>query len=146
MNIIKEIKFLSEKLDDTKKIGLEIAKILNKGDTVGFIGNLGAGKTFLIKSICSFFNVPEHDVTSPSFTLVNEYSGNTHIIHLDTYRLNNDIEFEMLDLDFYASKHGIIFIEWFDKIQHLYNHKIKTVEIEILDENKRSIIYREWDA
>lgn len=126
-------------VEETQKWGEQIAENFKPGDIIGLIGNFGAGKTYLIKSICKYFGYSPHLVTSPSFTLIHEYHASEMLVHIDTYRLKNDIEFESLDIDYYLDQGAIILIEWADKIKHLLPDHCKIIEIEILDLNSRKI-------
>lgn len=141
----KEIKFNTNSIKETNSIGKNIAKTLKPGDIVALQGEFGAGKTHLIKSICTHFKIPKAKVTSPSFTLIHEYYGKNRIVHLDTYRLKSDIEFEMLDLDYYFDKKSIIFIEWADSIIHLLPKHTKKINISITGQNSRTITYINGD-
>ena len=97
-NSIKE--FLSSSLEETKNFGKKIAKTLKKGDTIGFFGNLGAGKTTLIKTIASnITNIKENEITSPTFTYLNIYYGDINIYHFDLYRIKDKTQF--MDMGFF---------------------------------------------
>lgn len=104
--------------EDTERIGRQIAGKLRKGDIVGFTGGLGAGKTFIIQSICKALGITEL-VTSPTFTLVHEYKGSTKIAHFDCYRLRTPQDAELLGLYEYFDSQFICLIEWADKIKSI---------------------------
>ena len=95
----------------TMEFGAKLAKQLSKSSVVTFNGNLGSGKTTLIRGLSRELNVQEH-VTSPTFTLINEYNGDLPIYHFDFYRLNSDIELHDLGVDEYFDGDGICLIEW----------------------------------
>lgn len=92
-------------------LGGRLAKQLKPSSVVTFNGNLGSGKTTFIRGLCHTLNVQEH-VTSPTFTLINEYNGDIPIYHFDFYRLNSDMELHDLGVDEYFEGDGISLIEW----------------------------------
>ena len=98
-------------LEDTISLSNEIAKLLEAGDVVILNGDLGTGKTSLVKYICSNYQIT--NVSSPSFSIVNEYFGNNKVYHFDFYRIKKieelyDIGFE----DYMIDNDSITFIEW----------------------------------
>ena len=131
--------FKSQSEEETRAIGFEIAKTLLPGDVVGLSGEFGAGKTRLIKAICEYFNISPSRVTSPSFTLIHEYQGTHKIVHLDTYRLASDGDFELLDLDYYLDQKAIILIEWAGKVEHLLPESTRWIEIRVDGPTKRTL-------
>ncbi len=111
---MKEV--LSKNLDDTARIARDIAGTIQKGDIVAFNGELGAGKTAIIKEICKALGVKDL-VTSPTYTLMNIYSGSFPVLHVDCYRMRSSAEAEMLGLDDYFNKEYVMLIEWAEKIK-----------------------------
>lgn len=104
--------FRSESLDDLEQLSKEILKTCTKSRIFTFEGQLGAGKTTLIKSMCQYLGYTD-EVTSPTFSLVNEYqTPSSMIYHMDLYRLNS--ENELLDIGFeeYLDGDAFCFIEW----------------------------------
>lgn len=130
---------------EMEKIGQELAGRLQGGDILCLEGNLGAGKTTLIKGLARAFKIKD-DITSPTFSLMNIYDIKTakirRLIHIDTYRLKN--EEELLDIgaeDYLGKPDTICVIEWPEKIKGLLkNKKIATVAIEHLPDGGRKII------
>lgn len=102
--------------DQTNDLGLQIAAVVNPGDVIALIGDLGAGKTRLVKAVAQAFGVPVDEVNSPTFTLIHEYHGRVLIRHCDTYRLRNADEFADLGLDELFARDGIAFVEWADRV------------------------------
>ncbi|MFH0733212.1 MAG: tRNA (adenosine(37)-N6)-threonylcarbamoyltransferase complex ATPase subunit type 1 TsaE [bacterium] len=127
---------------DTEKIAIEFSKYPQNGDVVALIGNLGAGKTLFIKAFCKKFEID--DVVSPSFAIVNEYNVKRKIFHFDFYRLKNSQE--LLDIGYYDylnDEDAVIFIEWADMFTEILPKKRYSINIKIIDENKRKIsIYK----
>ncbi len=113
-------KFISNSEKETVALGKEFASTkLKAGDVVALIGELGSGKTRFIKGICSGLGVTEH-VSSPSFTIVNEYASNVcKIFHFDFYRIASTSELKEIGFDDYIYNEGICVIEWADRIMDL---------------------------
>jgi tRNA threonylcarbamoyladenosine biosynthesis protein TsaE len=122
---------------DTIKLGARIASKLGPNDVVALIGPLGAGKTTLIQGIAKGLGITNY-VTSPTFTIINEFKGRLPLYHVDLYRLEH-IDVEDIALDEYFEKGGITVIEWADKIKDLLPKNAKEIKIKIKGVNKRSI-------
>lgn len=113
-------KFISNSEKETVTLGKEFASTkLKAGDVVALIGELGSGKTRFIKGICSGLGVTEH-VSSPSFTIVNEYTSKIgKIFHFDFYRIASTSELKEIGFDDYIYNEGICVIEWADRVMEL---------------------------
>jgi tRNA threonylcarbamoyladenosine biosynthesis protein TsaE len=110
------------------------------GDVVALVGELGAGKTQLIKGLAAGVGVKKTTyLSSPSFTLINEYSGKVPFYHVDLFRLNSEREAGELGLEEYFQGEGITAIEWADKIPSLLPEEILWIEIHYAGENARSL-------
>ncbi len=105
---------------DTINLGEKFAKNkLIPGDVIALFGDLGAGKTRFIQGICKGFGITEH-VSSPSFTIVNEYTtGKIKIYHFDFYRVKTMNEVIDIGFDEYIYSNGICLIEWADRIRDI---------------------------
>ncbi len=129
------IPYLSQSLEDYPKISKKIAELSRENKIVAFKGDLGAGKTTLIKNICNFLNVID-EVHSPTFSLVNEYKTERSdtIYHFDFYRIN-DIE-EAYDIGFeeYLDSGNLCLIEWPEKVEELLHDGYLEIVFEIKDE------------
>jgi len=112
---MKELIFKSEKVDDTKKLANIIAPLIRKGDLILLKGELGIGKTTFVRAIINseyFANDDKHIVPSPTFSLVQTYEFNKHIIgHADLYRIDNLEEILALDLQSIVDE-GTLLVEW----------------------------------
>ena len=102
--------------DDTLQIGELIASVLRPGMIVALFGPLGSGKTVLVKGICRGLGVPPDDVSSPSFTILNIYSGRLPVFHFDFYRLQPETNWAELGIDEYFYDEGVVLIEWPDRL------------------------------
>lgn len=112
---MKEMKITTNSAEETRRFGEWLSQFLQPKDVVGLGGELGAGKTILVQGIGKGLRVSE-EVKSPSFTIVNEYSGAIPLYHIDLYRLNSE-DFFRLGLEEYLYGSGVVAIEWADKIK-----------------------------
>ena len=128
--------FYTNKPSETKKIGKNLAAKLERGDIVGFIGELGSGKTTMIKGMVKHLTGKE--AVSPSFVIVNEYSGKIPVYHFDLYRFDNSKELNSIGWEDYLDK-GIILIEWADRAQDFLPESIIIVNLSVEGKNKRKI-------
>ena len=99
---------------ETFKFGKKLGKKLVSGDIVCLQGNLGAGKTSLAKGICAGLGVKDQ-ITSPTYTIVNEYRGDLKVNHLDLYRIREEDELYNIGFEDYLYSNGVTIIEWPDK-------------------------------
>ena len=130
----KEVITYSEK--QTKLLGKAIAKFLKPGDLVLLYGDLGTGKTVLVKGICEGLEVnPEIYITSPTFSIVNIYEGKYTIFHIDLYRLESEDIYE-LGIWEYLSE-GIVIIEWAERLEEIPTEDFLEIRIEYINNYKR---------
>ncbi len=108
-------KYSSFSIEDTKKIAAEFAVGLKSGDVVALVGGLGAGKTAFVKGMAEALYCAG-EVSSPTFTLVNEYLGEIPLYHFDVYRLKKLTENDSGWIDEYLFGDGICVIEWAENI------------------------------
>jgi tRNA threonylcarbamoyladenosine biosynthesis protein TsaE len=126
---------------ETLALGRRFAATLASGDIVALYGNLGAGKTHLVKGICEGFGMPGEAVTSPTFTLVNEYAGaDFPIYHFDAYRIERVEEFFELGYDDYFFGEGVCLIEWPKHIEPLLPDYTLRLRLTHLGGDQRRII------
>lgn len=111
-------RFVSHNEGETFDLGKRIGEQLRGGEVLLLSGSLGAGKTVLVKGIAHALNVPEDDVSSPSFTLVNPYQGRLLLYHIDLYRLDEGATAaHAVDLDeLLSDEHAVIVIEWAERM------------------------------
>ncbi|MDZ4684858.1 MAG: tRNA (adenosine(37)-N6)-threonylcarbamoyltransferase complex ATPase subunit type 1 TsaE [Planctomycetaceae bacterium] len=102
--------------DATERFGRALAELLEPGDVLALVGDLGAGKTRLVRAIARGLGVAESIVTSPTFTLIHEYAGRLPIRHCDAYRLKRPGEFADLGLDDLFAEDGVALVEWADRV------------------------------
>ncbi len=129
-----------DNLKETERIGFILGKLLTGGEVVCMTGDLGAGKTTMTQSIAKGLDVEDY-VTSPTFTIINEYSGRCPLYHFDVYRIN-DVD-EMYDLGYeeYFYSRGVSVIEWANIIEEILPEERLNIEISKKDNNEgREII------
>lgn len=133
------MKYISHSQIETEDIAKLIMADLKLGDVVSLSGELGAGKTAFVRGAARFFGY-EGDVTSPTFTLVNEYDGeDATLYHFDAYRLENARSEELDWIDDYLFGDGICLIEWAEFINPILPENTVFVEISKLSEFEREI-------
>jgi tRNA threonylcarbamoyladenosine biosynthesis protein TsaE len=126
--------FLTHSPEETQEVGVQIGQRLRPGDVVALIGELGVGKTCLTQGIARGVGVSsEQVVNSPSYILINEYTGKVPIYHIDLYRLLCLTEIVDLGLEDYLEGDGICVIEWADRMEALLPERC--IRIRIFEEN-----------
>ncbi|MCL4104635.1 UNVERIFIED_CONTAM: hypothetical protein GTU68_004589 [Idotea baltica] len=124
---------------ETRAFGAEIAADLKPGDVLGLIGQLGAGKTHFSQGIVSGLDSDE-SVTSPTFTLVNEYhDGKLPIFHFDFYRMEDADEVLKIGWDEFLDEPGILVVEWADKFPELMPEDTTWFRFKIEDDGTRTV-------
>jgi len=119
---------ISNNPSETKYLGERLGKLLKKGDFIALNGDLGAGKTTFIQGITDGLKIREF-ASSPSFSIIKEYSGRVPIYHFDLYRLDCPEEIENLGYEEYFYGDGITLIEWAKKIKYYLPKNMLLVEI-----------------
>jgi tRNA threonylcarbamoyladenosine biosynthesis protein TsaE len=128
---------------ETAILASDFISTCSNGDRVVLNGNLGAGKTFFIKSALSSLGITE--VNSPSFAIVNEYSNRFHIYHFDFYRLKNSSElFDIGWQDYINDEESLIFIEWGNRLSKVLPTERIEINIEIADGKEREFRFEKY--
>jgi tRNA threonylcarbamoyladenosine biosynthesis protein TsaE len=127
--------------EETIAFGRTLAELLAPPKLVLLCGELGAGKTTLVKGIAAGFEAAEEeDVTSPTFTLVHEYRGpRANLYHIDLYRVDTPRELETLGLDDLRAEGSVLLIEWGEKFPTLRREKDVEISLARESENARKI-------
>ncbi len=127
--------------EETIAFGRTLTALLAPPKLVLLRGDLGAGKTTLVKGIAAAFDAAaEEDVTSPTFTLVHEYRGRrANLYHIDLYRVDTMRELETLGLDDLRSDNSILLIEWGEKFPRLVRERDAEIALERVEEKERRI-------
>lgn len=126
----------------TQALGRKLGGRLTPGAIVAIYGDLGAGKTRLVKGICEGLGIDPEAVSSPTFTLINEYrAGDTNVYHIDTYRLKTLDEFLALGYEDYFFGGGITLIEWPDRIEEVLPPETVRLRLEHRGHDSRHIAF-----
>ena len=129
--------------NQTRELAVFFAEQINEQQIIVLNGDLGAGKTFFIKQVCSVWGIT--NVSSPTFAIVNSYNNSKLIYHFDFYRLKNKAElFDIGFNDYLNDSQAVIFIEWGNLIPEILPNKRIEINIDILEESKRSFYFKNY--
>jgi len=133
--------FTTKSAEETIALGRELASMLAPPKVVVLRGDLGAGKTTLVKGIAEGFQAAsEEDVTSPTFTLIHEYRGPAAMVyHIDLYRIDTHRELDTLALDDLMNENSVLLIEWGEKFERFARDRDLEIELKRVSETKRII-------
>ena len=136
----KEINITTRSVDDTRALGEKIGSLIGRPLTIALIGDLGCGKTALVQGLARGLEVPaRYYITSPTFTLINEYPGRLPLVHIDLYRLEGVEDFEDIGLDELLHDRAVVAVEWADKLTDDLSGDCLYLRFEIFDDNFRRI-------
>lgn len=140
MGQTNSISIITYSANETFAIGRIIGKKLQGGDILALSGELGSGKTCFTGGIARGLGVSEnYQITSPTFTLINEYPAKYKLFHFDVYRLTDYSDLDDLGYEEFISGQGVVIIEWAEKIASAIPKKAFFINFEYLDETKRKI-------
>ena len=144
------VTFISHSPAETESLGETFGRAARRGMVVALSGELGAGKTQLVKGLARGLGITAR-VHSPTFTLVNEYAGGRlKLFHLDLYRLETHKQILAAGLEEFLQPDGVAVVEWAERLAdggwQMEDGKIKKVKIEIAGETERKIIYDDFGA
>lgn len=136
--------FHTHSADETIALGRELAREIRLGNLVLLRGDLGAGKTTLVKGIAEGFHAAESEaVTSPTFTLIHEYRGpNVTLYHIDLYRIDTQRELDTLALDDLIGPNNILLIEWGEKFERFVRERDLEIAIEQCGGDERNFLLK----
>ena len=138
-----KIEIISTSAGQTEEIACFIGRKLRECDVLALSGELGSGKTCFTGGLARGLGVSDkYQITSPTFTLINEYPARCKLYHFDVYRLNSYSEFEDLGYEEYFCGKGIVVIEWAEKIIQILPADAFFISFEYIDENKRKIVIK----
>ena len=134
--------FISRSEEQTEAIGEQFAKNLADGSVVAMYGDLGAGKTAFVRGMARGMGLSCR-VSSPTFTIVNEYCGHRELIHFDMYRLSGSDELFDIGWEDYLARGAVCAVEWSEKIDDAFYGDETVVRIEKLGDYERKITIEE---
>lgn len=134
------LKFITQSVEETFNLGKRIGALVQPGDIICLSGDLGTGKTHFTKGIACGLDIKDY-ITSPTFTIVNEYDGRLKLYHFDVYRVNDPDEIYAIGFDEYIFSNGVSVIEWADYIAELIPSE--KIMVEIFKNSKFGENYRE---
>jgi tRNA threonylcarbamoyladenosine biosynthesis protein TsaE len=136
----KKLVITTHSADETRQLGRTIGRLANQPLIIALIGDLGSGKTAFVQGLAKGLDVPaEYYITSPTFTLINEYPGRLPLFHADLYRLETVQELEDIGLDELIYDQGVLAVEWADKLAHNLSGDYLVLQYEIIDDDCREI-------
>ena len=130
---------------ETKSWGRRLASLLEGGELLGLIGDLGAGKTCFIKGLARGLSLREEDILSPTFTMIQEHQGRLPLYHIDLYRLE-DAPLDDLGLREYLFSEGVAAVEWFERLRGGAEMEYLAVRISYAGANIRRIEFSAVDS
>jgi len=135
------LEIISFGVDETIALGRAMGKQLRGGEVIALAGTLGTGKTHFIKGLALGLDVADVDVvTSPTFTLINEYEGRLPLYHADAYRLEKADQLAALGFDEMCSGLGVVVVEWADRVRSLMDdYKPINIYLEHRGKNERAL-------
>ncbi len=126
---------------ETVRLGRLLAGVLRPGMIIALQGDLGAGKTTLVKGIAAgLLGIDEREVTSPTFTIMQEYSGPVRLYHVDAYRLESAEDLEAIGFDDFVDGSGVTVIEWSDRISKALPRDTLNISIELTGDQQRRFL------
>lgn len=130
--------FSSHSVEETEALGERLARLARPGTVMAMRGDLGAGKTAFARGVARGLSVSE-TITSPTYTLVNEYEGAMPFYHIDAYRLSGADEFELLDAAAYLYGRGLCLVEWSERVERALPRDACTISIIAAPDGRREI-------
>lgn len=135
------VRIIAEDLLETLHLAETIGKHINSGMVLALIGDLGSGKTAFVQGLARGLDVPEeYYVTSPTFTLINEYPGRLRLLHVDLYRIEDAFEFEDTELAELIRPDSVLAIEWAERLSSNFLKDYLEVRFEYLSDKSRKIL------
>jgi tRNA threonylcarbamoyladenosine biosynthesis protein TsaE len=132
---------ITENQAQTQKLGRLIGHMLQSGLLIKLIGDLGSGKTCFVQGLAGGLEVPEEfDITSPTYTLIHEYPGRIPFLHIDLYRIHDEMDAEAIGLWDMLDPASVVAVEWADRLPDtLWPFDALTIRFEVHDNDNREI-------
>ena len=132
------MKIYIENVEKTIELGCLIGSLMKSGDMICLDGDLGAGKTHLSKGIARGLGIAE-EITSPTFTIVQEYEGKLPLFHFDVYRIADEEEMYYIGFDEYLARGGVCIIEWANLIENILPKERLDIELLYTEKEGRNM-------
>ena len=132
--------FITNNFEETCELGKKFAKKIKSGDIILLYGDLGSGKTTFVKGFLEAFNYA-YDVTSPTFSLINEYEADKKVVHIDCYREKNVNRWINLGIVDYFNDSSIVVIEWPEILNDIFPEDVIKIKFNHLAQNKREVVF-----
>lgn len=137
---MEKFSLVSQSESNTRKLGKVIACLLGKGDILCLFGQLGSGKTQLVKGLASGLGALKDKVNSPSFVLLKQYQGNSVTLnHFDLFRLKKEEEILNIGFEEYVYSDAISVIEWADRLKVCRPLEFLGIELEVVSQSRRRL-------
>ena len=133
------VKIYLENEEQTRDIGFKLGKLLTPKSVICLIGDLGAGKTTMTQSLAKSLEVDDY-ITSPTFTIVNEYEGKMPLYHFDVYRIGSSDEMYDIGFDEYINGDGVCIIEWANLIEDILPDEYLYIEMNYKETGREMIL------
>ena len=137
-----KISIVTNSADETRRLGREIGKRLNSAIVIRLKGDLASGKTCFVKGLASGLGVPDgYEITSPTYTLVHEYPGRMPLVHVDLYRIHDELDAEAIGLWDLIGQNLVVAVEWADRLADDFwpSESLLTIAFHIPDGNTRRL-------
>jgi tRNA threonylcarbamoyladenosine biosynthesis protein TsaE len=136
----KQLHVTTRSLSETQELAKRIGRLATEGTVIALIGHLGSGKTAFVQGLAQGLEVPSnYYITSPTFTLINEYPGRCRLFHVDLYRINSVFEAEEIGLFEILEGSGVTAIEWAERVADALPVDHLRIQFEILENESRKI-------
>ena len=136
----RTLEIISSSPQETEHIGSLLGTMLSPGDVIALSGELGSGKTTLVKGLAQGMGFDRDEVVSPSFTLVNEYEGPLPLFHIDLYRLVDERDLREMGYEEYLGAAGVAVIEWADRVRDAIPHESLWITLQYHGVEGREIV------
>jgi tRNA threonylcarbamoyladenosine biosynthesis protein TsaE len=133
----------SNSVAETRRLAETIGLLADSGMVLALVGELGSGKTAFVQGLARGLQVPEtYRITSPTFTIINEYPGRCRLIHVDLYRIATRSDLQDLGLEDLLHSDGVAAIEWAERLQQDLPDEHLLIRLKILDDETRSVLVK----
>ncbi len=131
----------SRSAEETRELGRDIGSLLKAGSVLALTGELGSGKTVFVQGLAQSLDISdEYYITSPTYTLINEYPGRFTLFHVDLYRINDHSEYEEIGLYELLEGNGIVAIEWANMLPRNILDSYIAIDFQISEKGSRDIL------